>query len=202
MPYIIRPGRLPARALAACGLLLALGAGSAQAEITPSSRCVEPTLSQPFLYAGDTNFYTLLPGEAPNSFGGQGWSLSGGASIESTTLADGSTGSVLDLPSGSKAISPSLCVTSEYPTARTMVRDVSGSQGASVSVSYLGTPTRGRPKYAGQVNGNGNDWTLSTPVNTQPDDVPGWQVLRLVLRGGGAGSEVQLYNLYVDPYKR
>jgi hypothetical protein len=214
MPYIIRPGRLPARALAACGLLLALGAGSAQAaktkevastqtkEITSPSQCVESVLTQPFLYAGDTNYYTLAPGQTPGDFAGTGWTLSGGASIKTTTLGDGSTGSVLDLPSGSKAVSPAFCVTSEYPTARTMIRDVAGSQGVYFYVSYLGTSTWENPKNTGQVHGTATEWTLATPVNMQPYNVAGWQVVRLTLVPGGATSDYQLYNLYVDPYKR
>src|SRR5689334_20358240 len=138
MPYIVRPRRCFSGAVVACSALLALGAGSAQAakakaispptEITPS-QCVESTLTQPFLYAGDINYYTLTPGEAAGNFEGTGWALSGGASIKKATLANGSVSSVLDLPSGSKAVSPSFCVNSEYPTARTMVRNVAGSEG-------------------------------------------------------------------------
>jgi hypothetical protein len=210
MPYIIRPGRLPARALAACGLLLALGAGPAQAatkvastqtkEIT--SQCTEAALTQPFLYAGDTSLYTLAPGQTPGKFAGTGWTLSGGASIKETTLENGSSSSVLNLPSGSKAVSPSFCVTNEYPTARTIIRDVVGSEGVFYYVSYLGTSSWENPKNTGQVHGTGTEWTLSDPVNMQPYNVGGWQVVRLTLVPGGTTSDFQLYNLYIDPYKR
>jgi hypothetical protein len=205
MPYIVRPRRFPSGAVAACTALLVFGAASAQAASSPAketSQCKEPVLTQPFLYAGDSNYYVLAPGQTPDNFEGTGWTLSGGASITTTTLADGSTGYVLDLPSGSKAVSPSFCVTSLYPTARTLVRDVSGSQGVYLNVSYEGTATWNKPKNTGQVHGSGTAWTLSTPVNLQPENVTGWQVLRLTLVPGGTKSDFQLYNLYIDPYRR
>jgi hypothetical protein len=141
----------------------------------------------------------LLPGESYDSFGGEGWELSGGASVEPATLADGTEGQVLDLPSGSKAVSPTFCVTSEYPTARTMVRNVKGSEGVFFYVSYAGTPTWNTPKNTGQVHGSGTAWTLATPVNMQPYKTAGWQPVKITLLPGGKTSEFQIYNLYVDP---
>ena len=209
MPYIVRPRKSLSSAVAACSLVLMLGAGSAQAAKVAStqtkvatSQCTEASLTQPFLYAGDSNYYTLAPGQAPGDFVGTGWTLSGGASIQQTTLQNGSSGSVLNLPSGSKAVSPSFCINSEYPTARTIVRNVVGSEGVFYYVSYMGTSTWENPKNTGQVHGNATEWTLSDPVNMQPANVAGWQVVRLTLVPGGLTSDFQLYNLYVDPYKR
>ena len=136
--------------------IAALAAGSAQAATTTSidtSACANPLLTQPFLSAHDSNWYTLIPGQTPGNFDGTGWQLSGGARIITTQLADGSTISVLDLPSGSKAVSPTMCVTSSYPTARTMVRDAKGSEDVFVYVSYEGTSTWTNPKNTGQVHG-------------------------------------------------
>ena len=93
-------------------------------------------------------------------------------------------------------------MTSLYPTARTLVRDLAGSQGVYLNVSYEGTTTWNKPKNTGQVHGSGTAWTLSTPVTLQPENVTGWQVLRLTLVPGGTKSDFQLYNLYIDPYKR
>jgi hypothetical protein len=185
-----------------------IGAGSAAAPAAQAatsvdtSMCSNPLLSQPFLAWGDSNWYTLMPGETPNSFDGSGWQLSGGAKITRTTLADGTTSSVLDLPSGSKAVSPIICVTSSYPTARTMVRDVKGSEGVFFYVSYEGTSTWNTPKNTGQVHGNSTAWTLATPVNLQPYNVSGWQPMRITLIPGGNTGDFQLYNLYVDPRMR
>ena len=164
-----------------------------------TSMCAEQSFSQPFLYAGDLNLYTLLPGESPGNFEGDGWELSGGASVVTTTLAGGSTSQVLDLPSGSKAVSPVICVTSLYPTARGVVRNVKGAEGVFFYVEYEGTSTWEHPKNTGQVHGSGTAWTAATPVNLQPYKVLGWQPMRITLVPGGKTSDFQIYNLYVDP---
>src|SRR5947209_15603384 len=97
--------------------LAALLAGSAHAATTApfvdTSACTDPMLSQPFASAHDNRLYTLVPGESSGSFDGTGWQLSGGAQIVTTTLADGLTGTVLDLPSGATAVSPTMCVPSD-----------------------------------------------------------------------------------------
>lgn len=194
--------RRAARYTLGAGLLIgAYGAIPAQAAVN-TSQCGASEFSQPFLYTGDSNFYTLPGGESYDNFGGQGWQLSGGAQIVSQTLSDGSTGNVLDLPSGSKAVSPVLCVTSAYPTARGIVRDVKGSEGVSFYVEYEGTNTWGNPKNTGQIHGNSTTWTPVTPVNLQPSNASGWQPMRITLVPGGKTSDFQVYNLYADPRMR
>ena len=210
MPYVIRPPRLRA-AVAACAAALMVGAvpaaaatksASGSAEITSPSQCKAPVLTQPFLYVGDENWYTLAPGQSADNFEAKGWTLSGGASLKKLVVEDGKTGTVLDLPSGSKAVGPNFCITREYPTARAIVRNVVGSEGVSFNVSYLGTSTWETPKNTGQVHGSGTAWTPVTPVNMQPYGVEGWQVVKLTLVPGGTKSDFQLYNLYIDPYVR
>jgi hypothetical protein len=185
--------------------IVAVAGGSAQAATTApvdTSMCSDPLLSQPFTSAHDNNWYTLAPGESADMFNAAGWQLSGGARIITTTLADGSAGSVLDLPSGSKAVSPTMCVTSEYPVARTMVRDVVGSEGVFFYVGYEGTNTWANPRNTGQVHGNQTAWTLANPVNVQPNGAQGWQLARFTLVAGGKTSDFQLYDFYVDPHCR
>ena len=109
---------------------------------------------------------------------------------------------VLDLPSGSSAVSPTICVSSSYPTARTMVRNVLGSEGVSFSVSYENTPSWSTPQNTGLIDGSGRVWTLSDPVSLQPADVSGWQLVRFTFVAGGTASEFQLYNFYIDPYSK
>lgn len=165
-----------------------------------TSACTTGPLSQPFLSWNDTNEYELMPGEAADDFAGGGWTLTGGAKIVTTELADGTFGEVLDLPSGSKAVSPTICVKANYPIARTMVRDVKGSEGVYVDVSYEGTATWTTPKNTGQVHSTaGTAWALSGSMNLQPTSMSGWQVLKLTLIPGGKTSDFQIYNLYVDP---
>jgi hypothetical protein len=181
------------------GLLVAT-AGTIPAQASVSlSQCTTPEYSQPFLYAGDSNWYTLLPGERADNFDGAEWELSGGARLVTTTLSDGSIGQVLDLPSGSKAVSPVVCVTSQYPTARGIVRNVNGSEGVFFYVEYAGTNTWLNPKNTGQIHGEHSAWTLVTPVNLQPENTPGWQPMRITLIPGGQTSDFEVYNLYVDP---
>jgi hypothetical protein len=179
-------------------LILAFAAIPAQAEVD-LSQCVENQLSQPFLYANDINLYTLIPGEEADNFAGEGWQLSGGAQIVTETLQDGTSGQVLDLPSGSKAVSPVICVTSAYPTARGIVRNVKGAEGVFFYVEYEGTNTWGHAKNTGQIHGSQSAWTLVTPVNLQPFNRIGLQPMRITLVPGGKTSDFEVYNLYVDP---
>jgi hypothetical protein len=189
------------RVLALVVVVAAIVSKSAKAATTTvdTSMCGNPLLTQPFLSYGDTNWYALVPGQSPDSFDGGGWTLTGGAKIVTVGLADGTTGSVLDLPSGSRAVSPTICVTSSYPTARMMVRDVAGSEGVFFYVSYEGTSTWNTPKNTGQVHGSGTAWTLSDSVNLQPYNVSGWQPVRFALVPGGTTSSFEIYDFYVDP---
>jgi hypothetical protein len=172
-------------------LTLAFCAIPAQAEVD-LSQCVENELSQPFLYAKDINLYTLVPGEEADNFAGEGWQLSGGAQIVTETLQDGTSGQVLDLPSGSKAVSPVICVTSAYPTARGIVRNVKGAEGVFFYVEYEGTNTWGHAKNTGQIHGSQSAWTLVTPVNLQPFNTIGLQPMRITLVPGGKTSDFEV----------
>src|ERR1035438_7703870 len=70
-----------------------MGARSPQLTSVDTSMCTTPVFSQPFLSWQDTNSYTLVSGQSADNFSGAGWVLSGGASLVTTTLADGRTGS-------------------------------------------------------------------------------------------------------------
>lgn len=164
-----------------------------------TSGCSAPQLSQPLLSARDSNWYTMTPGDSVDNFNGSGWTLTGGAQIKTTKLADGQTGSILDLPSGSKAVSPTMCVNTGYQTVRTDVRNVVGAEGVQFYVSYEGTNTWNTPQNTGQVHGQQNNWTLSDPVNVQPSNTSGWQLVRFTLVPGGKSSDFQIYNFWLDP---
>jgi hypothetical protein len=193
MPLVPRSGLVAAAALA----VAAIGAPSAGAEITSTSDCANPVLAQPFLSSKDSNNYMLVPGQSSAGFNGGGWTLSGGA----RTLASGGR-NVLDLPSGSKAVSPTVCVTNEYPSARMMVRNAIGSEGVFFYVSYANTATWNNPKNTGQVHGTGTATTLSDPVNLQPANTSGWQLARFTLVSGGKSSDFQVSEFWVDPFAR
>jgi hypothetical protein len=177
-------------------------AASASAE-TPTifDTCSTGDVSQALLAYGDQNYYSLAPGGDFEDPSMPGWQLSGGASIVSTDR-NGQTTNVLDLPSGSKAVSPNVCVTRDYPTARAWVRNVKGSEGVFFYVSYVGTSTWDKPKNTGQIHGPGNSWGLATPVNLQPYGVDGWMQARITLIPGGKTSEFQVDDLNIDPKLR
>jgi hypothetical protein len=166
--------------------------------------CATPTLTQPFASFGDQNYYTPAPGQwVVDPSATNGWLLKDGASIQShTTLDDGTTGRVLDLPGGSFAIGPPMCVDLTYPTARIMVRNLNGGGGVHAFVSYAGATSWGKPRDGGAVHGKGDAWALSAPIHLQPSHTPGWQLVRFGLVPDGKNSEFQLYNFYVDPYAK
>jgi hypothetical protein len=185
------------------GLAGALAAGlglfsTATPAFAATTSCTEPALTQPFLSWGDSNWYTLMSGETPDNFSGTGWTLSGGAKIVTMTLADGTTGQVLDMPYGAVATSPTICVNSSYPTARTMIRDVVGAQGVQFYVNYPSTPGW---KNTGQLHGP-TTWTLSGAANLQTSSLSGWQLGQFEFANVSSGTDVQLYNYYVDPYSK
>ena len=176
----------------------ALGASAATTPV-PTASCPAPALSQPFLNLGDSNYYTLAPGGAFSDPSGDGWSLSGGAKIERSLQPDGTTGEVLDLPSKAEAVSPVMCISSSFPTARLSVRNVVGSEGVFFYVSYANGTSWTTPKNTGQFHGQQNAWTLSNPMNVQPENTPGWQQVRFTFIAGGTTSDFQVKNFWVDP---
>src|SRR3954462_379402 len=105
--FSLRASRVAMCGVFAC-LLTAFMASTASAAIVPTpvdtSHCADPTLSQPFLEANDSNWYTLTRGQSVDYFDADGWTLSNGAGLENTSLAKGNAGSVLDLPSGATAV--------------------------------------------------------------------------------------------------
>ena len=183
-------------------LLVGATATAARAEITSTAECANPALTQHFLYAGDTNWYAPVPGQSGNGFDGEGWTLSGGASIVSTTDAKGRPLGALDLPSGSKEVSPTICVTKDFPRARMLVRNLAGSEGVFFYVSYAGTSTWNKPKNTGQVHGSGTAWTVADPINLQPLGVSGWQLVKFTFIPGGKTSRFQIYDIWADPFAR
>jgi hypothetical protein len=158
--------------------------------------CPTPVLSQPFSALGDTNEYTLAPGQAVDNFTGTGWTLSGGAGIVTTKLADGNTGSVLNLPAGSKAVSPPMCVTGGYPAARMVTRTLgtAASAGMTFYVSPAGSTTLsgGLPVLATPT------WAVSAPVSVAPGSTTA-EMVQYTLVAGAKAATGQVYNLYVDP---
>jgi hypothetical protein len=186
------------RAAGLAVLLAAVAGGSAQAA-TPAttSACSPPgyTFTQPFSSLGDTNWYTLAPGQSVNSFNGNGWTLSGGAKLVPTTMPDGSPGTVLDLPAGATAVSPQMCVNSDYPDGRAEMRQLSNGPAMAVSVAYTGGKSGGQS--SGNVNGT-STWGASRAFQLHASSLSGWQWAQYTFVGGQ--GHAQVYNFYVDPH--
>lgn len=192
-----------APALASTSLLGLSSSGVSVAGVAlAGSNCSAPQLSQPFLSWGDANWYTLAPGESADNFAGSGWSLDLGAQTTSSQLLDGSSGSVLDLPPGGIAISPPVCVASDYPTARAVVKTTGGAEvsvavlyadalGAGVTENVLQSDTSG-------VIGGSSGWTPSSTLTVHPGNLPGWQIVQFVFANVSTG-DAKLYDFYVDP---
>lgn len=166
--------------------------------VVDTTSCAAPALVQPFLSWKDQNDYTLAPGESNDSFDGTGWTLIGGASIEAKTLADGQTGDVLDLPSGSYAVSPPMCVASDYPTARTMLQ-TSGDAQLGAGVFYAANKAAQQLQLSGIMQGSGSGFTLSAPLQVHPGNLAGWQQVQFLFGATGTKGDAQVYNFYVDP---
>lgn len=185
-------------------VIAGLAAGPALAKQTTAavdtSMCSIPQVSQPFLSASDGNWYMLPAGETAGNFDGSGWTLTGGAQIITTQLADGQTRQVLDLPAGAQAVSPNVCVSSDYPTARTMMQSDAAAE-IDYAVSYAGTKSWDqKPKPIGQITAAGTGWSLSDPFAVNPGARLGWQLVRFTFESNGRkGSGAQIYNFFVDP---
>jgi hypothetical protein len=186
--------------------LLSLWSASAVASSTKAGGepavCPGQAFSQPFEAFGDSNFYTLVEGSEFNG-GAEGWELQDGAEVVEGIHPDGSTGGVLDLPPGATAISPAVCVTLQYPTARTWVESVEGGGGVTVGVSYPGTNPAGHS--AGRLNAKGDNWELSKSFNVIPQlagNQEGVREVRFVYTNKTKASDLQVWGLYVDPRMR
>jgi hypothetical protein len=184
------------RSLTLGALIAAFAATPAQAATMSTVTCPNVTFSQPFLSLGDSNWYTLVPGQNVGWFTGAGWTFTGGAKALTTTLANGSTGSALDMPAGSRAVSPPMCVATGYPIARMMSRTLASAPG---SVTFYVSPAgSGMLGSAMPVLGTPT-WALSPPVNVAPGNVSGTILVQFTFIAPARGSDFQIYNFYVDP---
>jgi hypothetical protein len=212
----------PIRGCAVAGVLLglALSAQPALANKSPAPElqanpasvqvnaelavCPGQTFSQPFESLGDTNYYTLVEGSEFNQ-AGEGWDLYGGAKIVEATRPDGSSGGVLDMPNGAVAVSPPVCVTLQYPTARTWVEAVEGNGSETIAVAYninLSRLSLGAVSLGSLSTKTGGGWQLSKEFQLNPQlggRTEGVREARFVYATTGRGTEFHISGLYVDP---
>lgn len=186
----------------AAGLLLALSAPAAPAAVAAKGKaavCEGQVLTQPFLAYGDTHDYTLVPGGEFNS-ANEGWTLSGGAKVVSALRPSGQSGGVLSLPSGSRAVSPPMCVTLRYPMSRTWVDSAAGGKPVKVSVSYAGTPSELAPQEVGTLKARYGAWTLGR-FGVEPalgGTEESAREVQFVFEGAAKGTN-EIWGVWVDP---
>jgi hypothetical protein len=196
-------------AVAACAALSAttsaLAADGVTANTTAASNaeCVAPSLFQPFTSFRDSRHYVLAPGGDFSNPGGGGWKFDGGAKIVTEANANGSTDGVLAMPTGSTAVSPTMCVDLNYPTARTWVRNAAGDGDVTVSVVYDAGKSAQTPHAVGKLSGlKQATWGLSADIKIQPQlagKQAGWRRVAFVLEAGGKSSQFRIDDFYVDP---
>jgi hypothetical protein len=189
-------------ALAAEGAVTAVAAPAATATAataTGATKCEGQAFSQPFAQLGDFNYYTLAPGGQFNS-AEEGWQLSGGARIVEAARPDESDGGVLELPAGAEAVSPPMCVTLLYPTARMYVRRLEGGGTVKVSVFY---PNLKKPRSVANLKSKPGQWELSAPFEVRPQlggESEETREVQFTLSSRGEGEATyDVYGLYVDP---
>jgi hypothetical protein len=186
----------------ALGLASVLGAlvmGPAQpaSAATSAAYCPVPFLSHSF--AGDSRWYTLAPGESADNFDGTGWVLTGGARIATEKLADGQSTSVLDLPAGSTATSPAMCVDRTYPLARMVTRTL--GKAPDNSTRFYTVPAGTSALSGGMPVLGTTTWAASPPDNVAGSAAPAEQV-QFKFVAGRRAADLQVYNLYIDPRMR
>jgi hypothetical protein len=218
------------RRIVATGSLLATGLGvligigplsgqsaSAATAQTPVAPCTTRSEVTPFVAWGDSADYFLVPnGNFAN--GSTDWNLSGGASVVDGGAPFGVTpvsSHSLALPSGSQAISETMCVTVGEEDIRMFV-DNPDVQGSTLHVeAFVNNPLTGLTlETAVDVNSSSMPagWG-PTPTEVIPnllsevDLLPGLlggiltQNLTLVFTTQGTPATWNIGDVYVDPFK-
>lgn len=178
-----------------------VGSTTVVAAKSTTATCEGQTFSQPFAAFGDDNYYTLVPGSTFAS-AEEGWKLAGGARIVPSGQPGGSAGGTLQLPPGAEAVSPPLCVTLQYPTARLWLDKVGTKGTLRVEVAYAKTKGSAVIKTVAKMQ-TGNTWEPSEAFGIRPElggRTEGTRPVRFVFHSSGEReSSFQTYALYVDP---
>jgi hypothetical protein len=204
MQYITRPQAIRNVVASLFGAALLVGVVPAVA----SAACASDTESLAFAQFGDTAHYMLAPGGSFES-GAPGWTLSKAAVVsgnERYNLVRGSHSLAIE-PNGT-AVSPLVCVSSEYPSFRFVARQLSGGKDAALNVSVrwvnaLGLTVNSR---AGTVQ-SGSSWEPSAVMKLDESLPVGGQAaglltLQVALAFQPSGGSFAIDDVYIDPYRR
>ena len=164
--------------------------------------------SQVFAPWQDTANYLLAP-NGSFEFGSGGWSLSGGAGIVGGNEPFYPTGThSLSLPSGSSAMSPTVCLGTKQLYIRMFGKDEGGTDGGlRVRVYWYGLLNQllGYSDFA--VFAPGGPWAPTTQVQSTGGLLAPLPVVALLSSSAariqitplGSGSHWQIDDVYIDP---
>jgi hypothetical protein len=195
-------------ALATAAASAALAAPANAGVLTQSATdCDAPVTSQPFAQWGDNASYKPVAG-GDFEGGAAGWKLSGGAKVvagnESYKVGGGSDAASLELPAGSSATSPTVCVGLQDPTLRFFARKNSGLL-STMAVSVKIQTSLGLTATLPIGVDVGGKWHPSLPMLVVgnllpllPNDQTPVQFQFTPLLGG----DWQIDDVYVDPMCR
>jgi hypothetical protein len=165
------------------------------------------TASKVFAPWGDESNYLLVPGGAFES-GDPAWSMSGGAKVvpgnEPFYVHSTQDRKSLYLPSGTSALSPTVCFGLGDWHARFFVRNVGSAQG-SLKVDVVVRSLLGLVSIldGGSVTGTGA-WAPSPRIGltfTNLCSLLGVQAVAFRFRPVGSGAAFQVDDVYLDPWK-
>ena len=195
-------------ALAATAASAALAAPANAGVLTKSATdCDAPVTSHPFQRWGDGASYKLVPNGALES-GAAGWTLSGGAKVvagnEPYKVHGTGDSHSLELPTGSSATSPTVCVGLGEPTLRFFARKNSGLL-STMAVSVKVETSLGLVVTVPIGVDLGGSWHPTLPMLVVgnllpllPGDKTPVQFQFTPLLGG----DWQIDDVYVDPFRR
>jgi hypothetical protein len=191
--------------LAAAALMVTPSADAGLIGTPPASGC--GTASKVFAPWGDNDNYLLVPGGAFES-GQPAWAMSGGAKVvpgnEPFYVRSQLDKNSLYLPSGSSALSPTVCFGLGDWHARFFVRNV-GSASGSLKVDVAVKSLLGLVSIldGGSVSGSGV-WAPSPRIGltfTNLCSLLGVKAVAFRFRVVGRGAAFQVDDVYLDPWK-
>jgi hypothetical protein len=175
-----------------------------------SAACPSSPASNVYAKFNDNASYVLVQGGNFES-AAAGWSLTKAAVVEETGSPSGDRHALAIQPGG-VAVSPAFCVSSEYPTFRFLVHQISGGGALNVSLRWTDAFGWSHDTLVSSLQG-GTSWSLS-PVLRLASELPLWMpgstlTVRLVFEPV-AGSIFELGHsgawavdgVYVDPHSR
>jgi hypothetical protein len=204
LPYVIRWPNKRAVALAASCCALLVTAAPAAAD-TP---CAVPQSAPVFSALGDQASYALVPGGAFQD-GAAGWTLNNASVVsggEPWNVSNLSNPQSLNIQPGGSATSPTVCVSSLFPSWRFFAQSADGSSSSQLHVGVQWSDNYGHSGYIPAWNFSGSQfssWQASSPLVLGSVLAPGYTVnVRFVFTADPNGGAWNIDDVYVDPYAR